>query len=120
FYLNVPLGVLGLLAAHRVLPASSPRTRAPLDVPGPACLGIGLALLTTALSFGEEWGWMSPRLLTCLAAAAVALAGGGVIERHVAHPTLDLALLRDRVLASSLSSLTLAMLALFGVSFMLP
>jgi EmrB/QacA subfamily drug resistance transporter len=120
FYLNVPLGVLGLLAADRVLPASSPRPRASLDVPGPACLGIGLALLTTALSFGEEWGWTSPRLLTCLAAATVALAGGGVIERHVAHPTLDLALLRDRVLASSLGSLTLAMLALFGVSFMLP
>src|SRR5206468_8519441 len=46
--------------------------------------------------------------------------GAGVIERHVAHPTLDLGLLCDRVLASALGSLTLATLALFGVSFMLP
>ena len=120
FYLNVPLGALGLLATHRVLPSSGPRTRAPLDVAGAACLATGLALLTATLSFGQEWGWTSPRLLTCLAVAIVALAGAGVIERHVVHPIFDLALLRDRVLASSLGSLTLATLALFGVSFMLP
>ena len=42
------------------------------------------------------------------------------IEGRVRHPIFDLALLRDRVLASALGSLTLAMLALFGVSFMLP
>src|SRR5438094_6041157 len=120
FYLNVPIGVLGLLATRRVLPSSGPRTRAPLDVPGAACLGIGLALLTAVLSFGQEWGWTSPRLVTCLTVAAVALAGAGVIERHVAYPTLDLGLLCDRVLASALGSLTLATLALFGVSFMLP
>src|SRR5437870_8123943 len=120
FYLNVPLGALGLLAAHRVLPSSGARTREPLDVPGAACLALGLALLTATLSFGQEWGWTSPRLLVCLAVAIVALAGAGAIEWRVRHPIFDLALLRDRVLASALGSLTLAMLALFGVSFMLP
>src|SRR5439155_8092283 len=119
FYLNVPLGALGLLAAHRVLPSSGARTREPLDVPGAACLALGLALLTATLSFGQEWGWTSPRLLVCLAVAIVALAGAGAIEGRVRHPIFDLALLRDRVLASALGSLTLAMLALFGVSFML-
>ncbi len=92
----------------------------PLDVPGAACLATGLALLTATLSFGQEWGWTSPRLLACLAVALVALAGAGAIEGRVRYPIFDLALLRDRVLASALGSLTLAMLGLFGVSFMLP
>ena len=120
FYLNVPLGALGLVAAHRVLPSSGTRTQEPLDVPGAACLATGLALLTATLSFGQEWGWTSPRLLACLAVALVALAGAGAIEGRVRYPIFDLALLRDRVLASALGSLTLAMLGLFGVSFMLP
>ena len=89
-------------------------------MPGAACLATGLALLTATLSFGQEWGWTSPRLLACLAVALVALAGAGAIEGRVRYPIFDLALLRDRVLASALGSLTLAMLGLFGVSFMLP
>ncbi len=120
FYLNVPLGALGLLAAHRVLAASDAPPRRPLDLRGAASVCVGLGLLTISLSFGQEWGWTSPRLLTCLAGALVALAVSALIERRVREPIIDLALLRERVFASSLGSLTLAMLALFGISFMLP
>jgi len=120
FYLNVPLGVLGLLAAHRVLAASDAPSRGPLDLRGAASICVGLGLLTMSLSFGQEWGWTSPRLLTCLAGALVALAVSALIERRVREPIIDLALMRERVFASALGSLTLAMLALFGISFMLP
>jgi EmrB/QacA subfamily drug resistance transporter len=120
FYLNVPLGALGLLASHRVLAASDARADRSLDLRGAACAAVGLALLTISLSFGQEWGWTSPRLLTCLAVALVALAALGLVERRVREPIIDLALLRERVFASALGSLTLAMLALFGISFMLP
>src|SRR5882672_5549761 len=120
FYLNVPLGALGLLASHRVLAASDARPRGPLDLRGAACVAVGLALLTMSLSFGPEWGWTSLRLLTCLAVALVALALSALIERRVREPIIDFALLRERVFASALGSLTLAMLALFGISFMLP
>src|SRR6267142_1820971 len=85
-----------------------------------AFAAVGLALLTMSLSFGQEWGWTSPRLLTCLAVALVVLAALPLIERRVREPIIDLALLRRRVFASALGSLTLAMLALFGISFMLP
>jgi EmrB/QacA subfamily drug resistance transporter len=120
FYLNVPLGALGLLVSHRVLAASDARPRGPLDLRGAASVAMGLALLTMSLSFGQEWGWTSPRLLTCLAVAFVALAASALIERRVREPIIDLALLCERVFASALGSLTLAMLALFGISFMLP
>src|SRR3989449_2229094 len=120
FYLNVPLGALVLLASHRVLAASDARPRGPLDVRGAACVAVGLALLTMSLSFGPEWGWTSLRLLTCLAVALVALAAPALAAHDHHEPIIDLALLRERVFASALVSLTLAMLALFGISFMLP
>ena len=53
-----------------------------------------------------------PQLVSLLATA--------VVERRVRNPIIDLALLRNRVFASALLSMTLAMLALFAVSFMLP
>jgi len=120
FYVNVPLGVLGLLASHRVLDSAGPRACGSLDVRGAASAAAGFALLTLSLSLGQQWGWTSPRLVTCLALAVATLVAAVLIERQVPHPVVDLALLRERVFASALGSLTLSMLALFGVSFMLP
>jgi EmrB/QacA subfamily drug resistance transporter len=120
FYLNVPLGALALLASQAVLPRSGPRRREPFDVPGAGLLAVGFALLTVALSFSPEWGWASARLLTCLTVGIVALVGAALVERRAPRPIVDLALFRERMLASSLGSMTLAMLALFAVSFMLP
>jgi len=65
-------------------------------------------------------GLGSVRLLTCLAVGTVALVGAALVERRAPRPIVDLALFRDRMLASTLGSMTLAMLALFAVSFMLP
>src|SRR6266566_7312088 len=73
FYLNVPLGALGLLAAHRVLATSTARTREPIDVPGALLIAVGVAGMTLTLSFSQEWG--ATRLLACLAIGLVALVG---------------------------------------------
>ena len=118
FYVNVPLSALGLLASHRVLASSHAPRREPLDVPGAALIVVGFACLTLTLSFSQQWG--STRLLACLVAGIVALVGAGLVERRSRYPIVNLALLRDRVLASALGSMTLAMLALFGIGFILP
>ena len=120
FYLNVPLGALALVASQAVLPRSGLRQREPFDVPGAVLLAVGFALLTVVLSFSPEWGWASARLLACLAVGTVALVGAALVERRAPRPIIDFALFRERVLVSSLGSLTLATLALFAVSFMLP
>jgi EmrB/QacA subfamily drug resistance transporter len=120
FYLNVPLGAPALVASQAVLPRSGPRRREPFDMTGAGLLAVGFALLTVALSFSSEWGWASARLLTCLAVGTVALVGAVRVERRAPRPIIDLALFHERMLVSALGSVTLAMLALFAVSFMLP
>jgi EmrB/QacA subfamily drug resistance transporter len=120
FYLNVPLGVLDLLATWRVLGNVRRRTAQSFDPAGAGLLAVGFAAMALSLSFGQAWGWTSARLLTCLAISFVALIAAAEVERRVRHPIIDLALLHNRVFASSLLSMTLAMLALFAVSFLLP
>jgi EmrB/QacA subfamily drug resistance transporter len=120
FYVNVPVGVLGLFAARRLLPASTTRSREPLDGRGATLLGVGLACLSLSLSLGQEWGWASVRLLACVAAAVAALGGAVLVERRTPHPIVDFGLFRNRMLTSSLVSMTLAMLALFAITFILP
>ena len=120
FYVNVPLGILGTIATLRYLGESGQRVRGRFDPLGAALLAVGLAALTLGLSFGQEWGWTSARVLGALAIAVLGFALLIVVERHVRQPIVRLALLRNRVFASANISLVLSFLALFAVSFMLP
>jgi EmrB/QacA subfamily drug resistance transporter len=120
FFINIPIGILGIAATGWLLAEKSSREPLRWDPTGALLLGAGLAALTMGLSFGQEWGWTSLRLIVTLAVAIAALLLVVPVERRVASPILDLSLFRERAFTSAAVSLTLSFLALFAVSFLLP
>ncbi len=120
FYVNVPIGIAGVIATLVVLPSDRKRERARFDITGAIALGSTLAALTTALSIGNEIGWSSP---VVFALAAVTLVGGLLFvlqERRHEAPLLDHALFRNRLFAWATASLVLSFLASFAIAFLLP
>src|SRR5437016_67214 len=64
FYINVPIGVLGLITTVFVVPESRDTSHEQrLDVPGLVTSGIGLFALVYALIEGHSFGWTSGRIL---------------------------------------------------------
>lgn len=120
FYVNLPIGALAILASWHLLTERPRLERQHFDLPGAAFLALGLSALTLGLSFGQEWGWGSFRVMLSMMLATAALAGAAWVERRGPFPLLDPALLRNRVFAFGNLSLMLCMLALFAVSFLLP
>jgi len=120
FYANVPIGIGAIIATTRILPRTSRRGADRLDPTGALLLGVGVALLNLALSFGESWGWGSRRVVGTLAIGAGALVGAGFAERRVPAPLIDLRLFASRLFSSAVAGMTLSMLALFAVSFIMP
>jgi EmrB/QacA subfamily drug resistance transporter len=120
FYVNVPLGIVGILTTLKFLTEKPRFGRARFDPAGASLLAVGLASLTLGLSFGQEWGWSSARLIISIVVGVVALVAMVFVEQRVAHPVVDLRLLRNRIFASANVSLVLSFLALFAVSFLLP
>lgn len=120
FYVNVPIGIVGVIATLVVLPRDRRSTRTPFDVAGAVLLGIALASLTTLLSIGTDAGWTSPIALGL--GAAVVVAGGlfGWQERRHAHPLLDHRLFENRLFAWATASLVLSFLAAYATAFILP
>jgi EmrB/QacA subfamily drug resistance transporter len=78
--------------------ADRPRT---IDLGGAALVALTLMPLILALSKGSDWGWASLATLGCLALGVAAGFAFVVVEKRVAVPMLDLALLRNRVLVGS-------------------
>ena len=120
FYVNAPLGCLGLaltwrLPQQKILPAQQA-----LDLGGVSCLAVGLGALTVGLSFGQEWGWLSAPVLVLLAVCMLALCGLVLAERRAAAPLIDASLFRRRVFLTALLSLILFYLAVFSVNVLMP
>src|SRR5881227_66794 len=64
FYVNVPIGVLGLITTVFVVPESRDTSHEQrLDVPGLVTSGIGLLALVYALIEGHSYGWTSARIV---------------------------------------------------------
>ena len=109
FFINVPLGLIGLIGAVRwVRESRDPRARK-LDWPGQASLSAGLFLLVLALLRGNVDGWSSGPSVAELAGAALLLGGFGLIEARVRTPMLPLGLFGRR-------DFTAAQIAAFAIS----
>ncbi|MFD7731212.1 MFS transporter [Kitasatospora phosalacinea] len=119
FWINVPVGLVGLVLAYRVLPVVAPRERR-VDLLGLLLSAGGLGALVYGLVEGPGRGWTDARVLACGAVAAVLLALFATVELRVAEPMLELRLFRDRVLAGALLSGLMVSFGMFGAMFFLP
>ena len=118
FYVNVPVGVLAIVATLVIVPESrDPSHEQRLDVPGLLVSGAGLLALAYALIEGNHSGWSSPTILSLFAIAAVALVAFVLLELHQRLPMMDLSLFRQGTFAGANIVALLVSLAMFGVFF---
>lgn len=121
FGINVPIGVVAVVAGHFLLP----RTRNRTPVPRFDWWGLSwLATATTSLLLGVSAASGLPlpgRLVGVLFAVAVAAAGAFVVrQRRAVTPLLDLALLRAPAVSPGLVGALCGYLVLFGPLVFVP
>ena len=117
FFINVPIGILGIGASYLFIDESRDETHASLDLPGLATSAVGLFALTYALIEANTYGWSSTRIVGAFALAAIALASFVVIEKRRRDPMLPLDLFRSGTYTGSNLTILLVALAMFGVFF---
>src|SRR2546421_2015526 len=121
FFVNVPIGVLAVLAAIFVVPESKDTSREQrLDLPGLATSGIGLLALVYALIEANQYGWTSARIIGLFVVAAVALTAFVLLELHQRLPMLDLSLFKNGTFAGANLVAILVTLAMFGIFVFFP
>jgi EmrB/QacA subfamily drug resistance transporter len=102
FYVNVPIGVVALALAPRIVPDSRlVATGRRFDLLGAIVGTGGLVLLVDAISQAPQYGWGATRTITLLAASVAALISFLVIESRVKDPLLPLSIFRLRMLAGA-------------------
>src|SRR3954471_25067922 len=118
FFINVPIGVLGLFTAPIMIAESRDQSAEQrLDVPGLAASAVGLFSLTFAFIEANKYGWTSWQILGAFALAAVSLVTFVLLERHQRAPMLDLSLFRNRTFGGANAAMLFVGLAMFGTFF---
>ncbi len=117
FFVNVPVGVLGIAASYLLIRESKDETHESLDLPGLGTSALGLFALTYGLIEANHYGWGSTRIVGSFAVAVLALGGFLAIERRRRAPMLDLSLFRSGTYAGANVAMLLVALAMFGVFF---
>ncbi len=118
FFINVPVGILGIIVARLVIDESRDESEEQrLDLPGLLSSGAGLFALTYALIEGNTYGWTSGRILGSFAVAAAGLILFVVLEHRQRVPMLDLSLFRNPTFAGANTVMLLVALAMFGMFF---
>jgi len=118
FFINVPIGVLGLLAIPLFIDESRDMSHEQRpDVPGLLASAVGLFALTYGFIEANNYGWTSGRILAAFAVAAVALVVFVLLERHQRLPMLDLSLFKNRTFSGANTAMLFVGLAMFGTFF---
>ncbi len=102
FLVNLPIGLIAIVAGRRLLIESRDPARGRLPDPlGITFLATGVAALALAIVEGPSWGWASGRTIGVFVAAAVLLMG--FARSCLGHPVpaVELSLLKSRPFAAA-------------------
>jgi EmrB/QacA subfamily drug resistance transporter len=120
FFVNIPIGVAGLILVYLHLPDYREERRRPLDLVGLILFGSGIALLSYVLEvFGDHT--LSPAEIVGLLAIAIALiVAYGMHGTHEQFPLLSLKLFLIRTFRVAAAGSFFTRLGIGGVPFLLP
>jgi EmrB/QacA subfamily drug resistance transporter len=119
FFLNIPIGLIGLILVYLHLPDYREETH-PLDTVGLILFGSGIALLSYVLEvFGEHT--LSVTEISGLTVLSLTLlAGYWLHAKTLAHPLLQLGLFKIRTFRAAVSGSFFTRLGIGGIPFLLP
>jgi EmrB/QacA subfamily drug resistance transporter len=120
FFVNIPIGLLGLYMVYRHLPNYFEKTNYPLDIVGLVLFGSGISLLSYVLEIFGDHTLGGREILGLLAISAALLATYGLHNFRTAHPLLNLGLLRIRTFRVAVSGNMFTRLGIGGIPFLLP
>jgi len=120
FFVNIPIGLIGLTCVSRLLPNYRADKNYPLDLVGLALFSSGIALLSYTLEVFGEHNLSGREEAGAIAISAALLAAYGLHSVRVPHPLLRLNLVRIRSFRVAISGNLLTRLGIGGLPFLLP
>jgi EmrB/QacA subfamily drug resistance transporter len=120
FFLNLPIGIAGLIFVFMYLPDYREKKTRPLDLVGLIMFGSGISLLSYVLEVFDDHTLAMADILWLTALSILLIVGYCLYSARTAYPLLDLTLFRIRTFSAAVSGGFFTRLGMGGVPFLLP
>ena len=121
FLINIPIGIIGIILAVRVIPKDVPDLeKKPYDLPGAAMLFGAMVFGVFALEEVSALSVTDPRIITCSILCALFTLLFIVREHRAPAPFIDLSMFRKWQFSSVLTAFLLINVVYAGVIYLLP
>ena len=120
FFVNIPIGFLGLFLVRKHLPNYKAARNYPLDFVGLVLFGSGISLLSYVLEVFGDHTLSGREIAGLLVISAALLAAYGAHAVRTPHPLLRLGLLKVRSFRVAVSGNLFTRLGIGGLPFLLP
>ena len=120
FWIDAVVAVLCMvLTFFTVAESRDPDRPRSIDIAGSVLVALTLAPFILAVSKGGDWGWFSLPTLACYAVTVASGIAFVAVEKRVAVPMLDLALLRNRILVGATIAILIGAGTINGLMYLL-
>lgn len=120
FFVNLPIGMVTLLLCPFYLKETTINKDIKFDMLGTIFIAVTCFSLLLALSKGTEWGWTSQSIISLLLIFLFTLVAFVVWEGSINNPLIDIRVFKNKVVISSLISMSLLTIGMLGVIFIIP
>ena len=120
FFVNVPIGVVGILMVTRFVPNFKPAGGQRFDYWGAITLFVSLTCLLLALTVGQRVGFSRGPILLLFSGWAVFLAVFVVIELKTSQPMIDFSMFENRLFSINLITGFITFVTIAGTIILMP
>ncbi len=120
FYINLPIGLIGLAMTIFFLPHDRPVDRGSFDWLGSILLAGAITSMVLVLDQGQSWGWTAGPSLLCYAGTVVFSYLTYWWETRHSHPVIDFKLFKNPTIVSVLAVSFVSFGGMMGSMFLLP
>ncbi len=120
FFVNLPVGILGIYGVIRFIPQNNPSARQRFDYWGATALFVSLLCLLLGLTVGQEKGFTDTAVLQLFMIWLVGLVVFLVIEIKTEQPIIDLNLFKNRTFSLSVGTGFVTFISVSGIFIIMP
>lgn len=120
FLINVPIGIIALFYAFKLLPTSNRTSSEKIDIVGALLFIFTIIPLFMSLNEGINLGFTSPMILLGFAIAAICFISFIILEKKISSPLIQLDIFKNKLFSISIFCGFVSFVAIFCHNIILP
>ncbi len=120
FFINVPIGIIGIIMVVRKIPGDEKKNPAPFDKVGSVMVFTALLLILLPLNISGDYNIPSALFISLIAAGVLLVAAFVIYETRCKYPMLNISLFRNRIFTAGNAAALFTYMSEFIMVFLAP